>query len=126
MPDWSRLLARCPVGDTIAMQLKMVVFAGPLTGREDEFLAWYDGTHMKDMLQLEGIVSVERYNVMAEPGRPSPPGPSLTVFTWEVRDIAEARAILSRAQQEDIIPLQDSMDRTLTRSWFFVPSDGSK
>jgi hypothetical protein len=108
------------------MQLKMVVFASPVAGREDEFLAWYNDTHMKDMLQLKGIKSVNRYDLVAEPGRPSPPGSSLAIFTWEVEDVTAARAVLSRAQQEDVIPLRDSMDGALTRSWFFVPTDESE
>lgn len=108
------------------MRLKMVVFASPLADREAEFFAWYDGTHMKDMLQLEGIESVDRYELLPEPGRPLPPGPSLAIFTWEVKDVATARQMLAQALQEGMIPLGDSMDRTLTRSWFFAQAYGSE
>lgn len=108
------------------MQLKMVVFASPVAGHEAEFFAWYDRTHMKDMLQLKGIESFDRYDLLPEPGRSSPPGPSLAIFTWEVKDVATAREILARAQQEGMIPLEDSMDKARTRSWFFAATDGSE
>jgi len=108
------------------MHFKMVVFASPAAGHETEFSAWYDGTHMTDMLQLEGIESVDRYDLLPEPGHPSPPGPSLAIFTWDVKDVAAAREILSQAQQAGMIPLSDSMNRTLTRSWFFAPIYGSE
>jgi hypothetical protein len=103
------------------MQLKMVVFASAIEGRENEFLTWYDGVHMADMLRVDGIESIQRYDLVREPDRPRAPGHSMTVFTWEVDDVASARAAMAQAQRAGAMPLHDSMDTSLTRSWFFVP-----
>jgi hypothetical protein len=98
--------------------LKLVVFARPVAGREVEFFDWYDGTHMTDMLCLEGVESVERLDLIAEPDRPAPPGASLAIFTWSLDGPAEARAVMAQGQKDNLIPLHDSMDTSKTRSWF--------
>lgn len=102
------------------MQLKFVVFASPLPGREDEFHAWYDGVHMRDMLDLPGVRSVERYDLVPEPDRPAAPGSCLALFEFDVEDVPNARAILQRGLADGLIPLHESQDRTKTRSWFFT------
>lgn len=104
------------------MQLSFVVFTSPLPGREEEFYAWYDSTHMPHMLALEGVRSVRRYDVVREPDRPVAPGPYLAVFEWEIEDAAAARAVLAQARRDDVIPLHESLDQTKTKSWFVAPA----
>jgi len=41
----------------------LLVFANPVEGQEDEFNAFYDGTHLKDMLSAPGVVAAQRFRV---------------------------------------------------------------
>lgn len=47
----------------------LVVTTSPLPGREEEYHAWYDGTHLSDVLALDGVVSAQRFD-QAPVGKP--------------------------------------------------------
>ncbi|UGQ11855.1 hypothetical protein LO772_34690 [Yinghuangia sp. ASG 101] len=40
-----------------------MVFSNPLEGRDDEFNAWYDTVHVRDVLAVPGMVSAQRYDL---------------------------------------------------------------
>ena len=42
---------------------RMLVFTNPVEGREDEFHDWYDNVHIPDVLDVDGITAVTRYEV---------------------------------------------------------------
>lgn len=41
----------------------MVVQTNPKPGREDEFNAWYDNVHLKEVLQVPGFVAARRFEL---------------------------------------------------------------
>ncbi|WP_265737807.1 SDR family oxidoreductase [Actinacidiphila oryziradicis] len=45
------------------MRYLMIAQTTPLEGRDDEFNAWYNGEHLKDVLAVPGFVSAERFEV---------------------------------------------------------------
>lgn len=54
----------------------LIVYTKPLTAdQEAAFNVWYDGTHVPDVLQVQGIVAATRYRVAAA----QPPGTELPV-----------------------------------------------
>ena len=60
----------------------MVVQSQALPGREAEYAAWYDGTHVKEICALPGVVSGQRYE--ATPVAMGAPGQSnLSIYEIE-------------------------------------------
>ncbi|UIX29176.1 DUF4286 family protein [Streptomyces sp. GQFP] len=45
------------------MRYLMIAQTTPVEGRDDEFNAWYDGEHLKDVLAIPGFVAAERFEV---------------------------------------------------------------
>jgi len=43
----------------------LVVLTEPVAGREDEYNDWYDHTHLRDVVGLDGFASAQRYAFVA-------------------------------------------------------------
>jgi hypothetical protein len=41
----------------------MLVYSDPTPGREDEYNAWYNDVHLKEVLATEGFVRAQRFKV---------------------------------------------------------------
>lgn len=41
----------------------MLVFSRPVEGREEEYLSWYSGQHIHDLMQIPGYVGCRFYKV---------------------------------------------------------------
>ena len=44
-------------------RFKMLVFSEPFEGRDDEFNAWYTGSHLDDLVALAGFTSAQRFTL---------------------------------------------------------------
>lgn len=44
----------------------LVVFTNAVPGRTDEFNAWYDEVHLRDVLGIDGFIAAQRFR-LAEP-----------------------------------------------------------
>jgi hypothetical protein len=49
-----------------------VVFTNPLEGREDDYNAWYSDVHLKDVLQVPGIIAAQRFKLSVVQRDPPP------------------------------------------------------
>ena len=59
----------------------LLVFSNPVDGQEEEFNAWYDSTHVPDVLAVDGVISAQRFEIESVDtpeveGAPSPPPPA--------------------------------------------------
>ncbi|WP_067887492.1 DUF4286 family protein [Nocardia vaccinii] len=46
------------------MNSKMLVFSNAVAGQDDAFNDWYDNQHLADVLEVPGVVSGERYDLV--------------------------------------------------------------
>jgi len=64
-----------------------LVFNNPIPGREDEFAKWYDGTHIPQVMAVDGkqIVSAQRYKLrqLSRDAGQQPAQACLTVYELE-------------------------------------------
>ena len=44
-------------------QHRFIVFANAVEGREEEFNDWYEGTHIPEVLDIEGFVACQRFQL---------------------------------------------------------------
>lgn len=59
----------------------------------DAYHQWYDHTHMKEMLGIDGLVSARRFAPLGE-------GPFVAVYEIEADDLAAVQARLGEATRE--------------------------
>jgi hypothetical protein len=84
-------------------------FANAVPGREAEFNAWYDDTHLGDVLAVPGMIAATRYEL--EPiERSGPPAPAGYVAVYEFEgEPSEVLPALSAASKKMVI--SDAMSR---------------
>ncbi|MGH3264752.1 MAG: hypothetical protein ACRDNS_22495 [Trebonia sp.] len=41
----------------------LIVYTSPVDGREDDYNAWYDGTHLSEFSALPGVINGRRFKV---------------------------------------------------------------
>lgn len=44
----------------------LIVYTSPVEGREDDYNAWYDGTHLQEFSALPGVISGRRFKVAGD------------------------------------------------------------
>lgn len=96
----------------------MVATSGALAGREDEYNAWYDETHVHDILAIPGVQSARRFD--AVPQSPNaPPAPYLAIYEIEADDISAVIAELGRRAMAGEIRRGEALDRSAAQVWFY-------
>jgi hypothetical protein len=81
----------------------LLVFTRPVEGREEEFNAWYDGQHLRDVAGLPGIVSGQRYRFHEASRNSSVSAPDLGYLAiYEVPEgqLETAKAALAKTSAE--------------------------
>jgi hypothetical protein len=98
-----------------------LVMTNPAEGREQEFNRWYDEEHVPDVLGVDTVVAVQRFEFVTSGGTADPGHRYLAVYEVEADSAEEARAAMDKARAE---PGQmrgsSSLDRD-ARLWYFRP-----
>ena len=55
--------------------------------REDEYNDWYNNTHLKDVLNVPGFVSAQRFRLSSAQRMANPPYKYLAIYEIETDDI---------------------------------------
>ena len=63
---------------------RFMVFSNPVSGREQQYLDWYRGQHIHDLLRIKGIVAAQMFRVADVQYEPSPLSQRY-VMVWEIR-----------------------------------------
>lgn len=96
----------------------MIAQSAALPGREDEYDAWYDAVHMKDICALPGVTGGRRF--AATPfAMPEPGAPRIAIYDVETDDMAEFMAEMGRRSADGTIARSDAMDRTQSKLWIY-------
>jgi hypothetical protein len=89
--------------------VKLLVFSNPRPGREDDFNDWYDQVHLKDVLDIPGVVGAQRYKLHST-GAPNEPAQRyLTVYDIEGAAEAVLAEIGARAGTDRMV-ISDAID----------------
>jgi hypothetical protein len=98
----------------------MLVFSNPAEGKEAEFNAWYEGTHIPEMLGTPGVVAARRYEVAQPEGMPVPPQKYLAVYELE-GDLAQVFTAINERGQSGAISRGEATDRESVAMWVYSP-----
>lgn len=88
---------------------KMVVFSQPVEGRDAEYVDWYENTHLREVCQLEGVLSARRYS-LARNMSEREAHPYMTIYDIESDDIDSVLAELQASGADGRMIMSDSLD----------------
>ena len=87
----------------------LVVLTNPLPGKEDAYNDWYSNIHIKEIVQIPGFVSAQRFKLgEAQMG---PTGAHLYLAIYEMEDDAGA-AVEALVKARPDLTQTDAMDRS--------------
>jgi hypothetical protein len=92
--------------------MRLVIFSNARDGMDDEYNRWYVEVHMKDMLEVPGVRSGERFHAKTV-GRQQPDYRYMAVYDVEDVD-AVMREIMTRTA-DGRFRLSDSVDPGQTK-----------
>ena len=85
------------------MKYKLVVMSFPVEGREREYNEWYDNVHLKQLLQIPGIVSARRYRAVLPVGT-NESYPYAAIYDIEADDVSSViREMTERAGTDRLV-----------------------
>jgi len=90
---------------------QFVVFTKPVAGRDEAFNAWYNETHLPDMLKISGFTQGQRFRILrGVPPLETPSWEYFALYEIETDDIgAVMKSLRTRLGTADL-PLSDSID----------------
>ncbi len=97
----------------------MVVQSAALEGRDDEYNAWYDTIHLREICAIPGVVSGRR--LQATPiAMPAPGAKYLSLYEIETDDIGAFMAEMGRRKAAGEQTPTDSLDRSSAVLWVYA------
>jgi hypothetical protein len=102
------------------MTTLLLVFSDPVPGREAEYDAWYERTHLPELLALPGFVAAQRWARApgAAAGFPGSPRGNLAVYELE-GDGEKAVTAMVEAGTSGALQLSDALDQATLALWLF-------
>ena len=99
-------------------QYLLVVPSSAKPGQSDAYNAWYDGTHLADLLAIPGVVSGRRFDA-AEGSPQPPPADHLAIYELELDDPATVFAEIGRRARSGEMRLTDTLDPASAKMWLY-------
>ena len=99
-----------------------IVFSNPADGREDEFNAFYTGTHFPDMLKLHGFVEGQRFKILQSvPKLEAPRWRYAAIYTIETDDIRATMLEMKDKLGGPELPMSDCFDGDNLHGFLIAP-----
>ncbi len=92
---------------------RFVVLSNPTSGMEDEYNEWYDNTHLKEVLDVPGMVTAQRFKIHDDSLLPgvNPAHKYLAIYEIETDDIAAVLSDLRSRPGTAAMTISDAFDR---------------
>ena len=98
----------------------LLVQTNPVAGREDDYNAWYDSVHLREVLEVPEFVAAQRFEVSAtRAGDRLPATQYLAIYEIETDDIDTALARLSKAAAT--MDISSALDRSSATLFAVTP-----
>ena len=102
------------------MAATLLVFSDAVAGREAEYHAWYDATHLPELLALPGFVAARRWTRAAEvAGFPACAQGNVAMYELD-GDGEAALAAMMQAAATGELHMSDALDQGSLVLWLFT------
>lgn len=96
----------------------MVVTSGAKPGRDDEYNAWYDGTHLAEICAIPGVTGGRRFDAIATTPNPQP-APYLAIYEIEADDPASVLGEMMRRAEAGQMSMSEALDTDTAKIWMY-------
>jgi hypothetical protein len=97
----------------------LMVLSNAKEGRDEEFNAWYDNTHLGDVLKVEGFTAAQRFKLADSQMMPGCPYGYLAIYEVETENLEQSVKALGASVGQMVIT--EAMDVANTAMWTFSP-----
>lgn len=94
-----------------------VVLTNPVAGKEAQFNDWYTNVHIREIVEIPGFVSAQRFKLADAQSGPTGPHGYLAIYEVE-GDPAAALAALKAARPD--LQMSDALDRSAVSAQMFT------
>ncbi len=99
---------------------RLIVFTEPTPGREDEFNAWYDEVHLRDVLEIPGFVAAQRFRLSeAQIDGAGEAAPARYVAIYEIDAESVEPVLASLAEGTDKMEISEALDLPRARAHLY-------
>ena len=98
---------------------QLVVLTNAAKGRDEEFNAWYDKTHVKDVLAIPGFTGCQRYKLNPASGQTN--WGYLALYDVETDDPAKMMAAMAEAGASGRMEMSEAADLSTATVFFAQP-----
>ena len=99
---------------------KFVVMSNPTEGRDEEYNDWYQNCHLPELLNLDGIVSAQRFQ-QARNLREGESYRYMAIYEIETDDIDAVVANLVQTAEAGQLTMSDAIDTDNSYAVFYEP-----
>ncbi len=96
----------------------LVVPSAAQPGQDDAYNAWYDTTHLADLLAIPGVISGRRFEP-AEFSPNPPPATYLAIYEIETDNPAAIFEEMMRKSQSGEMQVSDALDQSSAQLWLY-------
>ncbi|MAG31182.1 MAG: hypothetical protein CL908_09885 [Deltaproteobacteria bacterium] len=102
---------------------RLIVFTEPMPGREDEYNKWYDEVHLKEVLEVDGFVAAQRFELSetqaAVGGEPAEP-PSRFMAIYEIEADDAQKVLDGLGASAGTMNMSDAMNMAEAKAFAFT------
>jgi hypothetical protein len=95
----------------------LLVLTTAAEGREDEYNEWYSGPHLKEIVELDGFRSAQRF-VVSSAQRGNVPYKYMALYEVEESQLEIAAEALRQANKNNVVVMSDTLDRDFGAWWY--------
>ncbi len=99
----------------------LLVLANAKAGQDDEFNDWYTNRHLDDVLNVDGFVAAQRFQIVDDAHPTAPPHRYMALYEVEADDLALAQKSLAAAAESGEMFVSPSLDSDAVAAWYFEP-----
>jgi hypothetical protein len=99
----------------------VMVFTRPIAGKEAQFNAWYDSTHVPQMLEIPGFVAAARFHTLTAATPTSTLPPYLAVYDLDTTDLQKTNNEVKRRMTSGMLAKGEAMDYPTIATGIFEP-----
>lgn len=96
-------------------------FSNPVKGQEENYLKWYTGQHMHDLLNIDGITAAQFFQVADHQFTGTQPQKYMMIWEIDTDNLADAFARVNKGLKTGTTVTSDTLDGATANSETFTP-----
>lgn len=101
----------------------MVVTSSAKDGRDQDYNAWYDGTHIHEICAIPGVTAGRRYDAIPQTPNQQP-SPYLAIYEIETEAPTSVLGEMMRRSQAGEMSMSDALDAESAQIWMYEAHQG--